>query len=114
MNTPSGLDQAYERDILNILNLDDKERIRTVTILRWILHAFQPLTFRQLAEALLNEPGDDNRSKEAYTTSFGFRHRTDSNDFDSDGNTKNKSAGRFLTLDEINDFNEDDTVATDF
>ncbi|KAL9614349.1 MAG: hypothetical protein Q9167_001152 [Letrouitia subvulpina] len=52
-NLPIGLEQAYKRDFRNILALDPQRRERAVEILRWTLFSLQPLTVRQLLEALL-------------------------------------------------------------
>lgn len=52
-NQPTGLDEAYERDMQNILNLDPDRRQRAIEILRLTLYTYRPLTLRQLLEALL-------------------------------------------------------------
>lgn len=52
-NLPIGLEQAYERDLKNILALDSQRRERAVEILRWTLFSLRPLTVAQLLEALL-------------------------------------------------------------
>lgn len=51
--TPPGLDQAYERDVKAIMELGNDERMRAISILRWILFAARPLTVRELTEALI-------------------------------------------------------------
>lgn len=51
--TPSGLDQAYERDVKTIMELGNDERTRAISILRWTLFATRPLTVRELTEALI-------------------------------------------------------------
>lgn len=51
--TPSGLDQAYERDVKTIMELGNDERMRAISILRWTLFAMRPLTVRELTEALI-------------------------------------------------------------
>lgn len=65
--TPPGLDQAYERDLRKIEELEAEEKERAIEILRWLLFAERPLTVRELTEALLiheddvynNFPADD-------------------------------------------------------
>ena len=52
-NQPAGLDEAYERDMQNILNLYPDRRQRAIEILRLTLYTYRPLTVRQLLEALL-------------------------------------------------------------
>ena len=58
---PSGLDEAYERDLERIIALEEDDKERALAILRWTLFARFPLTVRELTEALLvpmneNEP----------------------------------------------------------
>ncbi|KAL2827291.1 ankyrin repeat-containing domain protein [Aspergillus pseudoustus] len=50
---PTGLEQAYERDLHHIYSLDQDERDRAISILRWVLFAARPLTVRELVEALI-------------------------------------------------------------
>ncbi|KAJ0421467.1 ankyrin repeat-containing domain protein [Aspergillus carlsbadensis] len=50
---PIGLEQAYERDLRQIYNLDEEERNRAINILRWVLLAGRPLTVSELVEALM-------------------------------------------------------------
>ena len=65
--TPPGLDQAYERDLQKIEELEAEDKERAIEILRWLLFAERPLTVRELTEALLineddvykNFPADD-------------------------------------------------------
>jgi ankyrin repeat protein len=52
---PRGLEQTYQREIEIISNLDQEERARAMSILRWTLFAGRPLTVRELTEALLSE-----------------------------------------------------------
>ena len=54
-STPSGLDQAYERDLEAISSLGEDDQIRAIAILRWTLFAERPLTVRELSEALIVE-----------------------------------------------------------
>lgn len=56
--TPTGLDQAYERDLRTILALETNERTRAISILRWTLFALRPLTVKELTEALLIRDSD--------------------------------------------------------
>lgn len=52
---PRGLEQTYRREVQFILKLDEEERARAMSILRWILFARRPLTVHELTEALLSE-----------------------------------------------------------
>lgn len=56
--TPPGLDQAYERDLKKIEELEAEEKERAIEILRWLLFAERPLTVRELTEALLIHEDD--------------------------------------------------------
>ena len=56
---PRGLDEAYDRDLRTICDLDSEDRERSLSILRWVLYAARPLTVRELAEALLISAKDD-------------------------------------------------------
>ena len=56
---PRGLDEAYDRDLQTICDLDSEDRERALSILRWVLYAARPLTVRELAEALLISVNDD-------------------------------------------------------
>ena len=56
---PRGLDEAYERDLQTICDLDSEDRERALSILRWVLYAARPLAVRELAEALLISVNDD-------------------------------------------------------
>ncbi|KAJ5155849.1 hypothetical protein N7492_008652 [Penicillium capsulatum] len=49
---PKGLEDTYQRDIDRIWNLDEDERDRALSILRWVLFATRPLTVLQLVEVL--------------------------------------------------------------
>ena len=53
--TPIGLNQAYERDLKWIAELETDRRIRAIGILRWTLFAIRPLTIGELTEALMTE-----------------------------------------------------------
>ncbi|KAL4879231.1 ankyrin repeat-containing domain protein [Aspergillus karnatakaensis] len=60
---PTGLEQAYERDLGLIHSLDEEEKQRAISILRWVLFAARPLTVRELVEALiLNDDMDEGDS----------------------------------------------------
>ncbi|KAL3458362.1 ankyrin repeat-containing domain protein [Aspergillus heterothallicus] len=60
---PTGLEQAYERDLRHIYTLDEDEKNRAINILRWVLFAARPLTVRELVEALiLNGDMDEDES----------------------------------------------------
>ena len=56
---PRGLEEAYDRDLQTICDLDSEDRERALSILRWVLYAARPLTVRELAEALLICVNDD-------------------------------------------------------
>jgi len=49
---PSGIGDAYSREIQRIAKLPREHRLQAVTILRWILFAIRPLRVKELAEAL--------------------------------------------------------------
>ena len=63
LETPGGLDQAYERILQGIAEHEDKERYRAVAILRWVMFAIRPLTVQQIAEALLVSIDDKDTSR---------------------------------------------------
>ena len=71
-STPSGLDQAYERDLKAILCLRKEDQIRAIAILRWTLFAERPLTVRELCEALIVERDLGDEYKESDTDSLKF------------------------------------------
>ena len=54
-STPSGLDQAYERDLQNVLSLEQPDQEQALAILRWTLFARRSLKVRELCEALIVE-----------------------------------------------------------
>lgn len=93
-NQPRGLDEAYERDMQNILNLDPDRRQRAIEILRLTLYTYRPLTLRQLLEALLvdldNVPPNLEESLSSDDDSVGEYSNSDdcqpSNHSSSDGN----------------------------
>ena len=114
-DTPSGLDQAYERDILNILGLEYEERVRAIAILRWTLFALRPLTIRQLSEALLVElRDDDDDSEDERMSRFGYGGQSNSDDNETDEENDHGSASTFLPLDEVPNFSEDDSFGNEF
>lgn len=52
--TPSAIDEAYQRELSRILypKVDHRRAERVVMILKWVLFAARPLTVREMAEAL--------------------------------------------------------------
>ena len=58
VDTPVGLEQAYERDLQAIHDLTQDERDRAIKILWWMLYAIRPLSVCELTEAVLIEPDD--------------------------------------------------------
>ena len=114
-DTPSGLDQAYERDLLNILSLDAEERDRAVAILRWTLFAFEPLTIRQLSEALLVEFEDEASSDDEISMKreYSGDRQAYSDDSDTDDQSEVSTDGHYLPLSEVPDFETDETAAYD-
>ena len=113
-DTPSGLDQAYERDILAILDLEIEERVRATAILRWTLFALRPLTIRQLSEALLIQLRDEENSEDEAATNFGHGGQFDSDEGETDDEDDYGVAGKFVPLDEVPNFNDDETFADEF
>ncbi|KAL8953349.1 MAG: hypothetical protein Q9222_000811 [Ikaeria aurantiellina] len=61
-DTPTGLNQAYERDLEAIHDLPVEGEHRAFKILLWVLHSLRPLTVQELTEALLVGLEDDNTS----------------------------------------------------
>lgn len=59
---PTRLDRAYERDIKNILNLDESERSRAINIPRLAIFAKRPLTVYEITEALIMAGSNDEDS----------------------------------------------------
>lgn len=49
---PSGLDEAYERDLISIAKLSIEDRQWTIDILRWVLFTMRPLSVQELFHAL--------------------------------------------------------------
>ena len=68
--TPSGLDQAYERDLKAISSFGEEDQIRAIAILRWTLFAERPLTVRELCEALILERDLGDEYQESDTASL--------------------------------------------
>lgn len=63
---PSGISQAYARELDKIDRLNERDRRQAIMILRWVLFAVRPLQVKELAEALVvsdhedqSYPGDD-------------------------------------------------------
>ncbi|RYP46525.1 hypothetical protein DL768_007272 [Monosporascus sp. mg162] len=50
---PSGISDAYSRELEKIVRLSHAEKAKAVMILRWTLFAIRPLQVKQLAEALV-------------------------------------------------------------
>ncbi|RYP15969.1 hypothetical protein DL765_005409 [Monosporascus sp. GIB2] len=50
---PSGISDAYSREVEKIIRLPHAEKAKAVMILRWTLFAIRPLQVKQLAEALV-------------------------------------------------------------
>ena len=115
-DTPSGLDQAYERDLVSIVNLDVEERDRAVAILRWTLFAFRPLTVRQLSEALLVEFKDDGESDDEERIAkrnyngLSQAYGEESGTSDESGS---EEVGNYLRSSEV-DVGDDDSLASEF
>ncbi|KAL8826454.1 MAG: hypothetical protein Q9191_003788 [Dirinaria sp. TL-2023a] len=59
VDTPAGLNQAYERELQAINYLSQDERDRATKILWWTLYAIRPLCVQELTEALLIELDDE-------------------------------------------------------
>jgi ankyrin repeat protein len=58
-NMPVGLDRTYERNWKYIQSRLPKDQDRALTILRWTIFAFRPLTVAEITEALFFEGIDD-------------------------------------------------------
>ncbi|KAK3291787.1 ankyrin repeat and SOCS box protein 7 [Chaetomium fimeti] len=58
---PSGISEAYSRELEKIVQLPPDEKEKAVMILRWTLFAIRPLQVKQLAEALV--VSDENLSE---------------------------------------------------
>ncbi|KAI2636489.1 ankyrin repeat and SOCS box protein 7 [Hypomontagnella submonticulosa] len=50
---PSGISDAYSRELEKIVRMEPDEKKNAVMILRWVLFAIRPLQVKQLAEALI-------------------------------------------------------------
>lgn len=50
---PSGINEAYTREVEKILSLSPKRKVEALQILRWVLFAVRPLRVKELAEALI-------------------------------------------------------------
>ena len=57
-DVPSGLEHAFERSWKDILKLPPRDKDRAITILRWVVSAFEPLTVNELIVALLIKDDD--------------------------------------------------------
>ncbi|KAL6713255.1 hypothetical protein ACLMJK_008720 [Lecanora helva] len=116
-DTPSGLDQAYERDLQNILDLGDEERERAIAILRWTLYSFRPLTVQELAEALLVEfetedDGGDGRA--VRTSDYLSDQSSESSDSCSAVGHDKCDGSKYLALSDLPEFGKDDAMAHEF
>ncbi|RDW85385.1 hypothetical protein BP5796_03710 [Coleophoma crateriformis] len=52
-HAPTALDHLYDRNWMKISHLQDKDRLRVFSILRWAAFSLRPLTILELTEALL-------------------------------------------------------------
>ncbi|KAK4224534.1 hypothetical protein QBC38DRAFT_547610 [Podospora fimiseda] len=50
---PSGISNAYSRELERVINLESSEKEQAVMIFRWVLHASHPLTVKELVEAVV-------------------------------------------------------------
>jgi len=50
---PTALDHLYDRNWMKISYLPDKDKLRALSILRWVAFALRPLTIVEITEALL-------------------------------------------------------------
>lgn len=55
---PSGISQAYARELEKMDLLPSKDRKKAIMVLRWVLFAIRPLQVKELAEALIVSDGD--------------------------------------------------------
>lgn len=53
LEMPSGISEAYTREVEKIVQLSPKHKDKSLKILRWILFAVRPLRVKELAEALI-------------------------------------------------------------
>ncbi|KAL8992333.1 MAG: hypothetical protein Q9169_007180 [Polycauliona sp. 2 TL-2023] len=63
LETPSGISEAYTREVEKIVQLSPKHKEKALKMLRWVLFAVRPLMVKELAEALIVS-GDDDDSHE--------------------------------------------------
>ena len=56
---PVGLYRLYERDWAEIQNTGDRDRLRAISLLRWVAFALRPLTVCEIVEAVLLDEADD-------------------------------------------------------
>lgn len=87
-DTPSGLEQAYERDLLRIASLEPDDRNRAVAILRWTIYAEKALTVRELAEALLVDLGEETSTSRRQYSNLEDVFDSDDSEGDSDGGSR--------------------------
>lgn len=53
LEMPSGISEAYTREVEKIEQLSPKRKVQALQILRWVLFAVRPLRVKELAEALI-------------------------------------------------------------
>ena len=53
LEMPSGISEAYTREVEKIEQLSPKHKVQALQILRWVLFAVRPLRVKELAEALI-------------------------------------------------------------
>jgi hypothetical protein len=56
-SSTNGVNEFYEKIIVQISRLDERHRIRAFRALSWVLLAVRPLSIEELQEAVLIEPG---------------------------------------------------------
>ena len=56
---PSGISEAYTREVEKINQLSSKRKFKALQILRWVLFAVRPLRVKELAEALILSDNDE-------------------------------------------------------
>jgi ankyrin repeat protein len=56
---PSGISEAYSRELEKITQLSPKQKEKASVVLRWILYAVRPLQVKELAEALIVSSDDE-------------------------------------------------------
>jgi ankyrin repeat protein len=59
LEMPSGISEAYTREVEKITILPPRHKDKALTILRWVLFAVRPLQVKELAEALIVSDEDE-------------------------------------------------------